>query len=940
MTDPVTGAEFSAPDQLLQDLAGPDDKVRWKATMALGRMGARAVPALARLLDHEDHRVRIAATNALRDMKEACAEAVPALIANLFCESCGGEPQSDRPFEVRLTAIGALSQAGAGALAAVPALLTVLRGKRELQDADAFQFRGMAAWALQRLGPESARQYPEVIPALAAALKDGERMARLNAAAALRAMGPATMEAAPALLKALRHPDVLTRHYAALAFGALGEAAAPHVEALIEVHDSIALDEFAREQVRRTIHAISGRRPQETTGSVPPLPGPRWDALNRTDFLLAVQPLQTQRRTFDQDELTQAFVDARVANAFCFWPDHTWYNIPIPTADQMARWGMAGLWYFFTEDPYNPKLQREWGYPTLTDYNRAVIERILDMGHRLGRGRCLWSVGHEQMDSLHAWGVHPDGSRTLPAFGSKQEGYDYYASWISTSRHKLHWNGIYGNWRPRKLYMGWDTGAKATWDFLAEQGIDPLPVTMMSGGVCPALAHATFDILPQVEMYWWECQIDGASLQVGSAYTRGAARQYGKKWLLDASPWSPLSGAPGHDSQGNWTKGFSPAAQLRTWVYGYLCGADAVFEEASGISHFFKTPEGKLALTETGRAAREAARFCFELCPERGESYNPVGVLLEHEHGLEPRPHTNFRGSGPWGFMPMGEGEWEIEKFWYLTYPNHSTFPDRSRVADDDRPGQEPRILTAGTFGDCFDVLTDRCPEETLRRYPRLLTLGGIVVEGELLKRLKRYVQAGGELLLNAAHLGAEAIRDPMTGVTCGDWAEAQAESLPCAVRQVQPVSAHVLERTRGGHPLITVNAFGQGKVYLATVRHNLIGAPIGEGSRWLSAGADFLKAWIGQVWPVAVTTRDGASPQALLSRLPEGWLLALGNHEGRPWEGEVRIRAPEANSASITEVWSGERQKAPVEDGEVTFIARSPKYAFSVYRIEVGGLA
>jgi hypothetical protein len=377
---------------------------------------------------------------------------------------------------------------------------------------------------------------------------------------------------------------------------------------------------------------------------------------------------------------------------------------------------------------------------------------------------------------------------------------------------------------------------------------------------------------------------------------------------------------------------------LRTWVYGYLCGADVVFEESSSISHFFPTPEGGLALSETGRAAREAARFCFELCPQRGESYNPVAVLLEHEHGLEPRPHTNFRGSGPWGFMPMGGGEWEIEKFWYLSYPNHSTFPDRSEVAEDDRVGREPRILTAGTFGDCFDVLTDRCPEEVFSRYPRLLTLGGIGVEGELLERLKRYVRAGGELLLNVAHLGEDAIRDPMIGVTCGDWVEVQAGpgGEVCVVRQAQPASAQVLEKTPDGHPLITVNDFGQGKVYLVTARHNLTGSTIGQDSHWLPAVTAFLKGWVGRVWPVRVTT--GSHPlQTLLTRLPEGWLVALGNHEGRAWEGEVRLRAPEAGSALITEIWSGQQQKAAVEAGEVVFDARSPKYAFSIYRVEVG---
>ena len=179
-------------------------------------------------------------------------------------------------------------------------------------------------------------------------------------------------------------------------------------------------------------------------------------------------------------------------------------------------------------------------------------------------------------------------------------------------------------------------------------------------------------------------------------------------------------------------------------------------------------------------------------------------------------------------------------------------------------------------------------------------------------------------------------MRDPMTGVTWGDWVEVPAGSEVCAVRQAQPASARVLEKTSDGRPLITVNDFGQGKVYLVTARHNLTGASIGEGSHWLPAVTAFLKGWIEPVWPVKVTTRGGAPPQTLLSRLPEGWLLAIGNHDGRPWEGEVRLRAPEADSALVTEGWSGQQQKAAVEAGEVVFDARSPKYAFAVYRVEM----
>ena len=929
--------------KLVLDLSGEDDELRWRAAIALARAGAPAVPCLIEALGHDNPAVQVAAAHAVRDMREPGAAVVPALVANLSRQGTWEAHQVGTPIEVRRTAMGALAQLGKPALEAVPALVAVLRDN-ELEGLDApqrhlktiFELRGTAAWVLHKLGPEAARRDREVIPALATALGDPERMVRLNAAAALGDMGAATKEAVPALLEALRHADQCTRIYAALALGTLGGEAAPYVPELLACHDSIRLDELSRERISETIHAVSGVRPRVEPEAAPPPATAKWPALDRTDFLLAVQPLQTQSQAFDQDQLTRAFLDARLANAFCFWPDHTWYNTPIPTADQMAHWGMAGIWYYFTEDIFNPKQQRDWGYASITDYNRSVIERILAMGEKLGNDRCYWSVGHEHMDSLHGWGINLDGDRSLPDFRTKKEGYEYYASWIRTSLHKRHWNIAYANWRPQKFHMGWDVRSPASWEFIDEHDIDTSPVTMMNGGVAPVLAHAAFDILPQIGMYWWECQVEGTSLQIGSAYTRGAARQYGKKWLLDASPWSIVHGDPRKDKNGNWKGGCTPATQLRTWIYGYLCGADIVFEEASAITHFFLSSEKHPVLTETGRAAREAARFCFELCPERGESYNPVGVLLEHEHGFEPRPHTNFRGDGAWGCMPKGENEWAIEKFWYLAYPDHSTVPDREDAAPEDKPGMEPRILTGGPFGDCFDVVTDHCPEAVLHRYPRLKTLGGIVVAGDLRQRLERYVQAGGQLLLNAAHLADETAGDSMTGLRFGDWVRDRTGSgVSCMVRKTQPTSAKVLQETADGHPLITENAVGDGKVYTVTARHNLGGEEIDAGSSWLVEVSDFLKEWVARVWPVRVATTSGGDPQVLLSRLPRGWLVALGNHDRRPWQGNVAIQLPGDGSVRITDIWSGQSKASAATDGTVEFAAQAESHAFAVYLVE-----
>jgi len=90
-------------------------------------------------------------------------------------------------------------------------------------------------------------------------------------------------------------------------------------------------------------------------------------------------------------------VRERPGNAFSFWPDHTYGRIPWPTHEDMKRWGWASIWYFYTEDIYNPKLAEDWGYPNTASYSDAVVQFILDQGRALGKDRVFWSVGHENV---------------------------------------------------------------------------------------------------------------------------------------------------------------------------------------------------------------------------------------------------------------------------------------------------------------------------------------------------------------------------------------------------------------------------------------------------------------------------------------------------------------------------------------------------------------
>ncbi|MBI4559816.1 MAG: HEAT repeat domain-containing protein [Candidatus Hydrogenedentes bacterium] len=949
-------------DRWATDLRSADRSVRYRASIALSKLGPAADPVLAAALKDLNWETRISAAAAVRDAKRATPEIGAALAENLRYSAdreLGYPPQEPSLYggspslQVRWTAVAALGHIGTDALAAVPDLVAALQGKYEYgltgpKPGDAYgarhwrayEMRGAAAWVLQKLGPAAAEKYPETIPALAQALKDPQRMVRLNAAAALRVMGDATERAIPELLQSLTHEDQYTRIYAALAFAALGKKGAAYVPALSECHNSIHLDNLSRRHIREAIHAIAGSHRDLSDEVVTPTANP-WPA--RRDFFLIVHPFEDSAVTLDPDKLLEAFLAARLGNVISYWPDHAWYNTPPPTADQLRYWDMGALWYFFTEDIFNPKLQRDWGFATVDDYNRSMAELFLESGRVLGKDRTFWSVGHEQMDNVSVWNVQPDGSKKDPEFATKRDGYEFYRQWNTTSLHKRHWME-YGNTRPGKFFDGWNPGAPATWEFIEGKKLDTSPLTMLSGGVSPVLAHATFDLRPQVGMYWWECQIDGASLQVGVAYTRGASRQYGRQWLLDASPWSPVLGAAGGGYlNGKWSGGVTDETQLRTWLYGYLSGARAVLEESSGGSHFRMDPypngpADKPVITSTGKTAQELARFCFEKCPDRGDSYASVALLLEHEHGFEPRPHTNFRGKGPWGYMPMDEGEYEIEQFWYAAFPGHSAPPEANPNPDDPR-AKEPLLLTESAFGDCFDVLTNRAPQEVLAQYPRLMTLGGILIDAKLLAKLQQYTEAGGELVINAAHLTKEAEDTDFFGVNFGERTRDHTpeDNVEVQVRNVTPTAATVVVKSQTGQPLITKRIWEKGAVYLNTIRHNLSGPNINAESRWVSAVSAFLRGWIRPVWPIEVTTASGHAPQVCLNRLADGWLVTLGNHHAGDWRGTVTLEPGFAPAPLVTELWTDTAINGHNDNTRLQFETSVPEYSLRVYRIGRG---
>ena len=210
----------------LQHLRSDDPEVRRRAVRALGRLGLRAIQALAERLGYEETpwvrrdvaevlravgrawyeiflrrlrdgttEARERAADALGWMGQAAAvpEVLPALVLCL---------ETDTYPSVRRAAADALGWMGQAA--AAPEVLRALAGR--LRDEDR-AVRVAAAWALGRMGPAAAA--PEVLEALAERLRDEDPAVRRAAADALRAMGPAaaTLETFRALAGCLRDRD-------------------------------------------------------------------------------------------------------------------------------------------------------------------------------------------------------------------------------------------------------------------------------------------------------------------------------------------------------------------------------------------------------------------------------------------------------------------------------------------------------------------------------------------------------------------------------------------------------------------------------------------------------------------------------------------------------------------------------------------------------------
>jgi hypothetical protein len=355
----------------------------------------------------------------------------------------------------------------------------------------------------------------------------------------------------------------------------------------------------------------------------------------------------------------------------------------------------------------------------------------------------------------------------------------------------------------------------------------------------------------------WGCDIVGSevgeninSIQMHIAFTRGAARQYGKPWLIDFSSWYGPS-MYDEDSAKHWgdysgpTRGHSISLHSRTYYAAYMAGANVVVAEG-GWLNFFRSqqpgPDGTLPLSTLGEAGARFYQFTKQNL-DRGISYTPFALLIDHDHGIYP----GFGEKLAWNAFPYTPGDKRILDIWQEFFPNSIDIMQNK---------DETGYLVESPYGDTLDVITTHASAEVLASYPVILLAGELTDDTTLAPKLRGYVEQGGTLVIHESDTHHPAIEKSLN---------------PPKVDE-QP--GYTTKKLRNGKIIVyTENPTGNrrgGPPVAAQSRESTLATP----DRPLTT---ILKDLRNQLIPFEIT----GHVQSLFNRAGRDWLITIINNKG-----------------------------------------------------------
>jgi hypothetical protein len=624
---------------------------------------------------------------------------------------------------------------------------------------------------------------------------------------------------------------------------------------------------------------------------------------------------------------------------------------PEPEGDELM---MVTFW---PNNPYYTRRARQRGC-TVEQFVQERHGQIRSWRDRYGE-RFWLILGWETFKPRH-W-CQDDGSEVH--FADGEEAFEFYRRWVGTSVHTLHWRDC------EKFGEDRFNDRPGGMDFLRRQGDDPAGYNLVIGDTSASRVHNAFEAFPELSAFWWEGGITTLCVNVGTAFCRGAARQYDRRWILDLSPYSypyPIHEARFYEDMGEWggfeggtagqsrlnfpkytpegvrLAGYSPEILLRAWLTGLMGGCDVLFQEASCLSHFVKVGE-ELRLTPIGEQAVKLAAFNRRIA-DRGRPAVPVAVVLDDYHGVEP----NDGDSRPWSHIEPTTAHQAIRAFFEAAWPGHSQHPPRPwkspqeygemlRGGFDYRPF-ERRIVAAGRWADCMNVYTASAEPRIFEDSELLLILGP--------HDPKRF---DGAKFLRLAREGRTIVCAAASGI---GWDALPPESPAEPVERAFVVDLDGRRRAVAPYRLVTVEAGADWEVLCRSEADEpvLMRKAAGEGELWFCAAEaaldtrgeifgpllDLLDGRFAKLQGLPVSLEGPHGLQWSVNRTAGGWLALLVNHAAEPWWGEVVFRGGDV--CDVRELWEDKSAVWQATEGGCRVRIGVAPFAAAVLGIEQDG--
>lgn len=308
-----------------------------------------------------------------------------------------------------------------------------------------------------------------------------------------------------------------------------------------------------------------------------------------------------------------------------------------------------------------------------------------------------------------------------------------------------------------------------------------------------------------------------------TAFTRGAARQFGGNFLYYHAPnfgdtattFTKQQNFAGPDnffhSRYGATMGPSLSWYRKSYYFYYMSGASAIYLE-QGFDQFFKPGPGDhdFQLNPLGRITDEFMRFA-ERHPNRGTPYTPVAFLLDPAHGWEMTDYPQW----PFGVSQINRSDRALRELFGVAY-----YP--GLVVEGEPATGDRQAFVNGIFGDIFDVLVANDVQS-----PKPPASSPTVREGAIVQSPTPQVRRG-----------TSKVQTPNQ-----DW-EYEGSNLPATEKSPAPTSPSKELQSATGSARRSPLPLPPSPVYpLDGYRAIVVGGHIELSQRWIQQLTDYIKS-------------------------------------------------------------------------------------------------